>query len=567
LPSFTIKEGPRAGQRFEFAGDADIGRDPKAGVSIDDRTISRRHAAVTVRPVGIFVTDLKSQNGTSVNRRRIAAPTRIVEGDEVRVGSVVLLFHERAPEQTEHETTSVRLVDRAAAVIATLAAADPAKTLIREGEKLSAAALRKRLEVMHDVSVAFHLTLDEQALLSRILEKILEVVSAADRGFIVLLEEDGETLRPGAVRTRPGTPGEVAVSKTLVWDVIRNKRGIVSADARRDARLAEAHSITSLDLKAVICVPMIADGKVHGVIALDSLTSAGAFGKDELSLLVAIAAQAALALAKARLHQRLVQTELLERDLELAARIQSRFLPRDGPERAGWEFVAHYRAAIEVGGDYYDFLELPEGRIGVGLGDVSGKGISAALCMVKLSSELRYQSSGRLEPGEMLRDANRVLAVDFEDGMFVTCVLSVVDTDTGDVAVASAGHMPPLVRRADGSVVELGVSRTPPLAVNEMAVYTSRTHRLEKGDVAVLYTDGVSEATREGGELFGMDRLVQTISSAGPTAGDVLDAIITAVRDFVAGEPQSDDITLVCFGPTRSPGRSAATTWDYPSVR
>ncbi|HKC25205.1 MAG TPA: FHA domain-containing protein, partial [Thermoanaerobaculia bacterium] len=213
MPHLVVKEGRHAGRKFELAGELDIGRDAQAGVPIEDRTISRRHATISVRPEGVFLTDLKSQNGTSVNRRRISSSTRLHDGDEVRVGGIVLVFH-AATSLPEHETSSVRLVDAAPTVIASLAVADTRAALAKESEGLTAASLRKRLDVLHDVSIAFHLTLDESALLSRILEKILEVLPAADRGFIVLLEEDGETLRAGAVRTKPGVSGDVAVSKT-----------------------------------------------------------------------------------------------------------------------------------------------------------------------------------------------------------------------------------------------------------------------------------------------------------------------------------------------------------------
>lgn len=564
MPSFIIKEGPQSGRRFEFRSDIEIGREAHGGLAIDDRTISRRHVGVAVRSDGVWVTDLKSQNGTAVNRRRIVLPTRLAPGDLLRLGSILLEFHADGFEESlaPIETTSVRLDDSRHAVVATVAAANAAATLAKDGETLSADALRKRLEVLHDVSVAFHLTLDEPALLSLILRKLLEVMSSADRGFIVLLEQDGETLRTGAVHFKSGISGEIAVSRTLVWDVIKNRRGIVSADARLDERLASIESIIGVGLRAILCVPMIADDEVQGVIALDSLTSSGAFGRHELALLVGIAAQAALSLAKARLHKKLLARELMERDLELAAKIQSRFLPHRGPEHLGWSFQAFYRAALEVGGDYYDFLDLPGDKVGVAIGDVSGKGISAALCMVRLSAEVKYQAAGAHDPADVLKAVNRVLYREFEDGMFVTSILLVIDTDTNELNVASAGHMPPLVRHADGTVVEVAITRTPPLGVTEGAVFRSSPFSLEAGDTVILYTDGISEATAAGGELFGMERLVDAIGRAEPTPKSVLASILTAVRDFTGGEEQSDDITLVCVGPTGDMSRVGPSTWE-----
>jgi len=444
-------------------------------------------------------------------------------------------------------------VEGSGTIIASLAVADPRAALAKEAERLTAQALRKRLDVLHDVAIAFHLTLDESALLSRILEKILEVMPAADRGFIVLLEDDGETLRPGAVRTKAGVAGDVAVSKTLVWDVIKNRRGIVSADAREDARLLEIHSITSLDLRAVCCVPMIADGDVQGVIALDSTTSAGAFGKDELSLLVAVAAQAAMALAKARLHKRIVAAEIIERDLELAERIQTRFLPRSGPSVPGWEFAAHYRAAIEVGGDYYDYLELPEQHLAVGIGDVSGKGISAALCMVRLSTEVRYKAVGRLEPALVMRDVNKVLVEDLEAGMFVTALLLLVDSKTGDVAVASAGHMPPLVLRRDDRC-ELLSDGGIALGMFEHSTYTAGHVVIEPDELVAIYSDGITEAENQSGRPFdeaGLEAALRANQRAAmPAIGA---AVVRAVERHTGDTRFADDLTILLLRRTVAP--------------
>src|SRR5262249_49432616 len=156
---------------------------------------------------------------------------------------------------------------------------------------------------------------------------------------------------------------------------------------------------------------------------------------------------------------------------------------------------------------------------------------------------MRYHSVGQEDPSDVLRDVNKTLYRELEDGMFATSSFLVVDTQTNEVFTGSAGHMPPLVRKADGSVVEVSVTRTPPLGVNEMAIFRTRPFRLEKGETAVLYTDGISEATKAGGELFGLDRLVQAIAESDGTTKGVMETVLSRVRDFVGDEEQSDDIT------------------------
>jgi serine phosphatase RsbU (regulator of sigma subunit) len=562
LPTLLVKDGPLAGRKFPLVGQMDIGRASRCEIPIDDRTISRRHATVTVRTDSVILTDRDSQNGTAVNRRRISEPTRLFDGDEVRVGAVTLVFSDEThPKQPP--SSGIRFVDSAPQVLASVPVADAGTSFVETNETLTPVLMRQRLEVLHDMAVVFHQTLDEDALLARVLEKVLAAVPDADRGFVVLVE-DGGALRTAAVKLRSGRAEEDApLSQTLIQDVVKSRRGIISADAQTDPRLMRADSIMSLDVRGVICVPMIADGEALGVVALDAARTA-AFGKDELSLLASVAALAALALSKARLHRRLMAAEILERDLELAERIQSRFLPHEGPSIPGWEFTAHYRSALEVGGDYYDFVALPAGHLAVGIGDVSGKGISAALCMVRVAGEIRYRSAGRLEPAEVLRDTNRSLVQELEAGMFVTCLLVILDPESGEVSVASAGHLPPLVRRANGSIVELGIAKAPPLGVVEAAVFKSRLHKLETGDVLVLYTDGITEAHGPTGALFGMERLLAAMAAAEPTPERVQRAILDAVSEFTAGEPPSDDVTLVCLGPVGAHGAALSATLMAP---
>ncbi|HEV2064255.1 MAG TPA: GAF domain-containing SpoIIE family protein phosphatase, partial [Thermoanaerobaculia bacterium] len=321
-------------------------------------------------------------------------------------------------------------------------------------------------------------------------------------------------------------------------------------DAASDERFDEKRSIRLLGIRSVVCVPMIAGNEIHGVVALDSTGSPGAFEKDDMALLVGIAGQAALALANTRLHRQLVAQELLEQDLALAKKIQVRFLPKNPPEVPGYDFRAFYLSAQEVGGDYYDFFALPEGRIGIALGDVSGKGISAALYMVKLSGEMRYHSVGQSEPAGILSRVNRALCGGEEEGMFATAILLVLDTRTREVKLASAGHPEPLLRRRDGRVEPISVPPNSPVGVDEGSAFEQRAFTLAPGETVVLYTDGVSEAADADRRLFGTQRLIETLGASDGSPEGALNDVLAAVSKFSEGEPQADDLTLLCFGPT-----------------
>lgn len=557
MPKLTIRTGEFAGREYDFREGSDIGRSPQASLHLEDRTLSRRHATFTRTSTGWQITDLGSANGTFVNGRRLSAPARITDGDEIKVGNVVLEFRtpEAAPSPAplpKAEESSVIMLDQAShSVISRLKASESAGFLSPTTGAKALEKLKKRLELVSDVSRAVAQELDENILLPKILEKVFDVFPQADRGFILLHDADTGKLIPKAGKTRSGAPSAFAISKTLVGEVIKNRQGILSVDAAQDERFAANVSIHALGIRPIVCVPMMAGEEVFGVLTLDSASTIKAFDADDMALILGIAGQAALAVANARLHQRLVGQELIKRDLGLARRIQTRFVPKHAPEIEGFQFGTHYAPALEVGGDYLQYLDMPEPWVGVSIGDVSGKGISAALYMVKVSTEVRTRAAGQSDPGEILARVNRAISDDLvEDGMFVTAIVAALNTETRQLRIASAGHPAPLVRREDGSILQLPVPRNTPLGVAEDATFPPRSFQLLEGDVALLYTDGLSESMSSDGTLFGEDRIVDVMSAAEGTVQGVLSGLLLAVDGFVGSAPQNDDLTLVCFGPT-----------------
>lgn len=558
----VFTSGPKNGMRFDIPRDLDVGRSSSCGVPIDDRTVSRRHALLSIKEDGLYMADLNSQNGTRVNGQFIKAPTLLKDKDAIQFGEVQAVFHDAAAPKPER-TSSIMLIERPDAVRHAIKAEDAAASLV--SGNLTVEELKRRVRLLQDVSIAVNQSLDEPALLALVLKKLFEVFPFADRAFILLYDAEKDDVTPGAVLTRQEQGEEsVTISRTLVWDVIKNRRGIVSLDAMTDSRFKESKSVILLGIRSIVCVPMIADDVVYGVIALDSLENCGAFGPSEMALLVGIAAQAALALSRARLHRSLVDQEIMDRDLVLAHKIQARFLPQGEPEFEGWDLQAFYRSAYEVGGDFYDFLEIPDGNVAIVIGDVSGKGVSAALYMAKVMTEFRTRAVARTDPSDIMKNVNRYLIRDMETGMFVTALLAVVNLDSGLVRVANAGHLAPFVRRADGTVLEFELPRTSPLGINEATIFPVREYGLEHGEALVLYSDGISEATRKGGELFGEDRLVDCIARAAGSPESVLGKVLDAVAQFTQDEPQSDDMTLLCVG--RAPVRGLQGTGRVPAV-
>jgi sigma-B regulation protein RsbU (phosphoserine phosphatase) len=249
-----------------------------------------------------------------------------------------------------------------------------------------------------------------------------------------------------------------------------------------------------------------------------------------------------------------LERERLNRDLKIAEQVQKRFLPQGVPTLPGYEFFAYYQPTYEVGGDYYDFVPLSADRMAMALGDVSGKGVAAALMMAKFSGDTRYCMLTENAPAPTAARLNNLLCAAGIEDKFITLSLSVLDAPARTLTLTSAGHTPVIIRRADGRAEEVGQDVSGlPLGVMEDSDYQQTEVQLNQGDVVVIYSDGVTDARSPGDELYDSQsnhRLLKRVAQSvgGPEA--VGRAILQDIREFSAGHSQADDITLVCLGPT-----------------
>ena len=301
------------------------------------------------------------------------------------------------------------------------------------------------------------------------------------------------------------------------------------------------------ELRAYAFVPLLIGGQAIAVLGLGS-REPRELDEDELRFARLLANQAALSFEHARLHRVESQGQRMEMDLQQARRIQISLLPGGYPVAPGWEFAATYESAREIGGDLYDFIEWPDDprRIGLLIADVSGKGTAAALFMAHSRAMIRGAAQTLPGPAATLAQANVQIARDNHAMLFVSAFYAVLDTATGRLSFANAGHNVPLVLRADGTLEEV-MSRGMVLGIMDDIEYDEDEIVLERGDALVLYTDGITEAMNRTDDLFGKDRLKEAILSAAP-AGDaraIINAIIEAVKRYAGATPQADDLTIV----------------------
>jgi serine phosphatase RsbU (regulator of sigma subunit) len=294
-------------------------------------------------------------------------------------------------------------------------------------------------------------------------------------------------------------------------------------------------------------VPLVADNHSIGALAINS-RDPRLLNVNELNFLQLMANQAAIAIETNRLHMEEIERQRIEEELAVGRQIQLSLLPKSLPSVSGWEFAVHYDAAYQVGGDFYDLFELPnlEGQIEIFIGDVSGKGVPAALFMAMSRTMIRSTVLSGLSPSPALIRANELIQKDSQADLFLSVICASLDTKSGQVTYANAGHNRPFLLRANTGTVQVLKARGIILGEFEEIEIEEDEVEILPGDVLVFYTDGVTDAINAQQQSFSEDRLYEIISSHhDATAEEMLSAILNEIRKFVGDTAQTDDMTLV----------------------
>jgi serine phosphatase RsbU (regulator of sigma subunit)/anti-sigma regulatory factor (Ser/Thr protein kinase) len=322
-----------------------------------------------------------------------------------------------------------------------------------------------------------------------------------------------------------------------------------------------------------LVVPLVSQGELIGLLKLGPRLSEQEYSLDDRRLLEDLASHAAPALRVAELvreqEAEIRARERLEQELHVAQLIQQNFLPKQTPQLGGWRVAAYYRPARAVGGDFYDFIDLPEGKLGLVIGDVTDKGVPAALVMAATRSVLRAAAQRLVSPAAVLERVNEATCGDIPRNMFVTCLYAVLDPASGRIVYANAGHNPPYVHTLDG-VAELRATGMP-LGLMPGVRYDEKEARIEPGQSLLLHSDGLVEAHNQRREMFGFPRLAALVGAQ--SLGEALiDTVLERLDEFVgSGWVQEDDITLVSLDRTEwaamgADGARTLAEFEIPSV-
>ncbi len=404
-----------------------------------------------------------------------------------------------------------------------------------------------RLALLYRVSQTFNSSLDLEAVLNAVMDEVI-AATRAERGFVMLWDAAGQ-LVPQTARgldQRVLEAPDFQVSRGIVERVARDGQPLLTSDAQNVDWLRTRASVMALGLRAILCVPLRLKDKTVGVVYVDNRLQAGIFTPDDLELLNAIAASAAVAIENARLYAVAVEKGRLERELQVAREVQTRLLPAEVPALPGWDIAAHWQPAREVAGDYYDFVPARAAGLGLVVGDVTDKGMPAALFMALTRSTVRASLSGAPSPAEGLAQANRLICADSSNGMFVTLAYVQLTPGTGDLVCINAGHNPVLIYRAAADRFETLWRTGFPLGVDASADFGQHATGLNPDDLLLIYTDGLPDALDAQDHEFGLERVQAILREHAARPAAAIVAALEAQHSAFAGEVAPfDDITLV----------------------
>jgi serine phosphatase RsbU (regulator of sigma subunit) len=530
-------------ERVDLRPDAPcgIGRAPENRVVLTDSSVSRQHARIFFADEAWWIEDLGSKNGTKVNGTLAEGPKRVKPGDALQVGSFQLVF------SSETASGSARLADVAAPTNMTAlpldALSSASDTRVFTGS-LSPERVGSFLRAMDRIGQALiaHRPLEE---LYEFIVTLASDVLRADRTALLLREADGG-LAPKAIRLggRSGG-GDIIVSNTIARLTVDQRQAILIGNAMADTRFREQQSVIQQRIHSAMCVPLWHGTDVLGLLYVDNTAAVVPFEESDLRILTFLAHLAAMKIQETRAYEELQRQQRLEEELKRAATLQQSLLPT-GSRMVGRIGISGRNVpSFDVGGDYFDFVMGPDGRMVVGLGDVAGKGMAAALLMTDLRATMRAQVETGRPIVDLTSRLNRSIFENVRGERFITLMVAMVNGETGEVSYVNGGHNPPYLLRADGALETLTVGGLL-LGVFPEAAYESACVTMRAGDVLLLYSDGVTEARNPEGEDYGEEKLesfLRTHRELAPEA--MVNRLIEEIQRFTNAARLADDVTVV----------------------
>ena len=390
--------------------------------------------------------------------------------------------------------------------------------------------------------------------LLRTIMRTAESVMQAEASSLMLIDEDTQELVYEVALGKKGKAVKekfrIKVGQGISGWVAQHEKPLVVPDVTKDNRFySRVDKETGFVTRSIICVPLKTRNKTIGVLQAINPIHKQSFSQRDLPIFREFATISAVAIENALVHRYQIEADRLKNQLEIARQIQQNLLPSVMPTVKGMHCYARNSAARTVSGDLYDFLVFPNNKLGVLVGDVSGKGIPASLFMVSMVTNLRFFAQTYTDPAEIFTRVNKILVDESTLGMFVTATLLIFDLDKKIIQYANAGHIPPIHRNKTKKICkELDKALSPPLGILKTIKYKKEEIPFEEGDTFLLYTDGITEARSKHDYEFGYKRLLNTVKDSGISPKELVTAVLKAVKSFSNDADKRDDITLVSVG-------------------
>ena len=547
-----------------------MGRHPECDVVLDNAAVSRQHAQILESHGSYFLEDMRSRNGTYLNEELLEGRKELQDGDLIRICDVTYRFdlnasasdipipHKKDPGVDGPTGVEFDQIDGSRIFIL--------PDSFNEPEFESSSGIRRRAELpkpqdsrviarpevklrgILEIARALGGQLEVDAVLPKLLATLFNIFPLADQGFVLLKDSDSDKLKVKATQARGGTVADaVAVSMTVVRYVMKTGESVLSENISDDTRFKGSTSLSKMGVRSMMCVPLLdEDEEPLGVIQVVSRSERQSFDENDLDLLESLAMQASLAIQNARLHEEALERRAIERDLEFAKQVQMGFLPKSRPTVPGYLFGDYYEAALRVGGDYFDYVPLPDGRTAITIGDVAGKGMPAALLMARLYSSTRLQLLTSPTPAQAISRLNAEIASSGLGHRFITFLCLVLNPKTHELRIVNAGHLPPLLRSQDGSISSFGKEHASlPLGIVPDLEYQEMSIQLAPDDTVIAFTDGATEAMNSEKKIYGRSRLEQLVTAAAGTLEETLQRLTRDIDEFATDVASRDDLCLI----------------------
>lgn len=543
-----LRVTPAEGDPFDYELVQDsiiVGRSSTADLALSDPFLSRHHAKLSRNGQALRVEDLGSRNGTFVNDTRIEGPTELKPGDVVRLSASSIAL---AGDRTSIVTATTRDTDVGATIFR------PASQLLEEDISSStdlmdsAEALRRyaqRLEILRDVHEAVAGSMDEEELLSLILDRIFDHLKP-QQGVIYLKGADG-VFYQAATRALPGQSTDIPLSRTLVSEVTDKGMAALVFDASTDDRFSASESIMLSGIRSLVAAPMLdAEAGTMGMIVLNSKVAVRQFAEEDMELLTSLASVAALKHRNILLTEEAVRRRQLQAQLDLARQIQVSLLQTELPTIPGYDILGRNIPSQGVSGDYYVVVPRKDDQECVFfLADVSGKGIAASLVTTSLEALAAAPIESGDPPDQICDKISRRLYKRTPSNKYATAFAAVLEPGTGRLTYTNAGHNPALLVHADGSIEELPTSGFA-IGMLPVGTYEAREVWMKPGSTFMVYTDGITEPENEDEEEYGLARLRELLVRKKDLAvDDLAGAIERDLAAFVGPMPYPDDRTFL----------------------